>query len=157
MLNLRGGTLWQLHSRCFEIEHFCFGLNYLILSFNSIALHHARWEIAFEFMTISFFDSVEGLDDELDENKDEEGGLFFFSHLDLDFFRLFFVSFLVLFRLLFTSGLDEGEFIFPFLDLCRLSCFLAEEVSRFCDTIFAGLSCELSPALSFFALPHHWS
>ena len=120
-------------------------------------IFHARWEIAFEFIIISFFDSVEGLDDELDEDKDEEGGLFFFSHLDLDFFRLFFVSFLVLFRLLFISGLDEGEFIFPFLDLCRLSCFLAEEVSRFCHTIFAGLSYELSPALSFFALPHHWS
>ena len=50
---------------------------------------------------------------------------------------------------------DEIEFLFLFLDLCRLSCLLAEEVSRFSDTLFAGSSHELSPALSFFCLA--WS
>ena len=37
--------------------------------------------------TISFCDSVDELDDELDE--DEEGDLFLYSRLDLNFFRLF--------------------------------------------------------------------
>ena len=39
MLNLHNGTCWYLYLRCFEIEHFCFGLNYLILRCNSITLH----------------------------------------------------------------------------------------------------------------------
>ena len=67
----------------------------------------------------------------------------------VSFFRLIFF-----FRLLFTPRLDEGEFIFPFFDSCRLSCFLVEEVSRFSETILAGLY-EISPV--FFSLPHHWS
>ena len=37
--------------------------------------------------TNSFCDSVDELDDELDE--DEEGDLFLYSRLDLNFFRLF--------------------------------------------------------------------
>ena len=94
--------------------------------------------------TISFSDSVDELDDELDEDEDEEGDLFLFSRLDLDFFRLFLLEHFTI------SGIDEGEFIFLFLVLCRLSCILAEEVSRFPDTFFSGSSYELSPALSFF-------
>ena len=93
--------------------------------------------------TIYFSDSVDELDDELGEDEDEEGDLFLFYRLDLDFFRL-----LLLVR--FTiSGLDEGEFLFLFLDLCRLSSFLVEEVFRFSNALFAGSSYELSPALSF--------
>ena len=42
------------------------------------------------------------------------------------------------------------EFIFLFLDYCRLSCLVVEEVLRFSDTFFAGSSYELSPALSVF-------
>ena len=68
----------------------------------------------------------------------------FFSRLDLDFFRLFLLQCFTI------SGLDEGEFIFLFLDLCCLSSFFVEEVSRFSDTLFAGSSLELSPASSFF-------
>ena len=82
--------------------------------------------------TISFSDSVDELNDELDEDEDEEGNLFFFSHLDLAFFRLFLLERFTIY------GLDEGELIFLFLVLCRLSCFLVEEVSRFSDTLFAG-------------------
>ena len=99
--------------------------------------------------TISFSDLVGELDDELNEDEDEEAELFLFSRLDLDFFLLFLLERLTI------SGLDE--FLFLFLDLCRLSCLLAEEISGFSDTLFAGLSYELSPALSFFSLPHHWS
>ena len=103
--------------------------------------------------TISFSDSVDELDDELDEHEDEEGDLFLFSHLDLNFFRLFLLE-------RFTILYYEGEFIFFFLDLCCLSSFFVEEVSRFSDTLFAGSSYELSPALSF-SCPasscHHWS
>ena len=99
--------------------------------------------------TISFSDLVGELDDELNEDEDEEAELFLFSCLDLDFFLLFLLERLT------TSGLDE--FLFLFLDLCRLSCLLAEEVSGFSDTLFAGSSYELSPALSFFSLPYHWS
>ena len=94
--------------------------------------------------TVSFSDSVDELDDELDEDEDEEGDFFLFSCLDLDFFRLFLLDRFT------VSGLDKGEFIFLFLDLCRLSYFLVQEVSRFSDTLFAGSSYELSSALSFF-------
>ena len=94
--------------------------------------------------TISFSDSVDELDDELDEEEYEEGDIFLISRFDLDFFRLFLLE-----RFTF-SGLDEGEFLFLFLDLCRLSYFLVEEVSSFSDTVFAGSSHELSPTLSFF-------
>ena len=75
--------------------------------------------------TISFSDSVDKLDDELDENEYEEGYLFLFSRLDFDFFRL------VLLERFTISGLDEGEFLFLFLDLCGLSSFFVGEVSRF--------------------------
>ena len=88
---------------------------------------------------ISFSDSVDELDDELYE--DEEGDLFLFSRLDFDFFRLFLLERFTI------SRLDEGEFLF--LDLCRLYSFFVEEVSSFSDTLFAGLSHELSSALSF--------
>ena len=91
--------------------------------------------------TNSFSDSIDELDDELDEN--EESDLFLFSRIDLDFFRLFLLERFTI------SGLDEGEFLFLFLDLCRLSSFFVVEVSRFSDTLFAGSSYELSPALSF--------
>ena len=91
--------------------------------------------------TISFSDSVEKLDE--DEDEDEEDDLFLFSRLELDFFCLFLLERFTI------SGLDEGEFLFLFLDLCRLYSFLVEEVSRFSDTLFAGSSYELSPALSF--------
>ena len=96
------------------------------------------------FSTILFSDSVDELDDELDEDEDEEGNLFLFSCLYLDFFRLFLLERCTI------SALDEGEFIFFFLDMYCLSCFLVEEVSRFSDTLFAGSSYEVSPALSFF-------
>ena len=102
-------------------------------------------------LTISFSDSVDELDDERDGDEDEENDLFLFSRLDVEFFRLFLLEHFTI------SGLDEREIIFLFLDLCRLFSFLVEEVSRFFDTLFAVSSCELSSALSFFALPHHWS
>ena len=102
-------------------------------------------------LTISFSDSVDELDDERDGDEDEEKDLFLFSRLDVEFFRLFLLEHFTI------SGLDEREIIFLFLDLCRLFSFLVEEVSRFFDTLFAVSSCELSSALSFFALPHHWS
>ena len=98
--------------------------------------------------TISFSDSVDELDDKLDEDEDEEG--------DLDFSRLILLEHFTVSGL----GLDEGEFIFFFIDLCRLSCFLVEEVSRFSDTLFANSSYELSSFIIFFfffALPHHCS
>ena len=94
--------------------------------------------------TISFSDLVDELDDKLDEDKYEEDDLFLFSCLYLDFFRLFLLERFTI------SGLHEGEFLFFLRDLCRLSCFLIEEVSRVFDTLFAGLSYELSPILSFF-------
>ena len=102
-------------------------------------------------LTISFSDSVDELDDERDGDEDEQKDLFLFSRLDVEFFRLFLLEHFTI------SGLDEREIIFLFLDLCRLFSFLVEEVSRFFDTLFAVSSCELSSALSFFALPHHWS
>ena len=77
--------------------------------------------------TISFSDSVDELDDELDEEEYEEGDILLISRFDLDFFRLFLLE-----RFTF-SGLDEGEFLFLFLDLCRLSSFFVEKVSRFSD------------------------
>ena len=94
--------------------------------------------------TISFSDSVDELDDELGEDEDEEGDLFLFSRRYLDFSRLFLLEHFTI------SGLDEGEFIFFFLDLCRLSFFLVEEVSRFSDTLFANSSHELSSFIIFF-------
>ena len=84
--------------------------------------------------TISFSNSVDKLDDELGEDEDEEGDLFIFSCLDLDVFRLFL---LVRFSI---SGLDEGKFLFFFLDLYRLSSFFDEDVCTFSDTLFAGSS-----------------
>ena len=50
MLNLHGGTFWHLHPGCFEIRHFCFGLDYLILLCNGIPLQLAV-----------YFGKVEGL------------------------------------------------------------------------------------------------
>ena len=41
MLDLYDGTLWHLHSRCFEIKCSCFGLDCYIYPCNSIALHLA--------------------------------------------------------------------------------------------------------------------
>ena len=82
--------------------------------------------------TISFSDSVDKHDDELDGEKDQEGDLFLFSCLDLDFFHLFLLEHFTI------SGLDEGEFIFFFLVLCYLYCFPVEEISRCSDTLFAG-------------------
>ena len=115
---------------------------------------HTRGEIPFELFsvgtilnllsTISFSGLADELDDEMDEDEDEEDDLFLFSRLDLDFFRLFLLE-----RFTF-SGTDEGEFLFLFLDLCRLSGFVVEEVSRFSDIHFTGSSYEVSPALSFF-------
>ena len=75
---------------------------------------------------------------------DDEDDLFLFFRFDLDFFRLFLLERFTIF------GLDEGEFFSLFLDLCRLSCFLVEEVSRFSDTLFVSSSYDLSPALLFF-------
>ena len=105
------------------------------------------WTILNLLSTNSFSDSVDELDNELDE--DEESDLFLFSRLDLDFFRLFLLESFTI------SGLDEGEFSFLFLDLCRLSSFFIEEVSRFSDTLSAGSSNELSPAL-LFSCPASW-
>ena len=81
------------------------------------------------------------MNDELDEN--EECDLFLFSRINFDLFLFFLLQRLTI------SGLDEGEFLFLFLDFCGLFCLLVEEVSEFPDTLFAGLSYELSPALSF--------
>ena len=41
MLPLHVGTFWQLRLRCFEIEYFCFGLDWLILPCDSNVLHLA--------------------------------------------------------------------------------------------------------------------
>ena len=97
---------------------------------------HAPWEIPFDLFyfrnyfepfVISFSDSVDKLDVELDINDENEEG---------DHFTI--------------SELDEEELLFLFLDLRYLSCLLVEEVSGFSDTLFAGSSYELSPALSIF-------
>ena len=69
---------------------------------------------------------------------------FSFFCINLDFLLLFLLECFTI------SRLDEGEFLFFFFDLCRLSCLLVEEVSRFSDTLFAGSSYELSLALTFF-------
>ena len=84
--------------------------------------------------TISFSDSVDELDDELDEGEYEEGDLFLFSCLDLDFFSLFLLERFTI------SVLDEREFLFYFLDLRHLYSFLVEEVYRFSDALFGGSS-----------------
>ena len=76
------------------------------------------------------------MDDELDE--DEEGDLFLFSCLDLDFF----------FNFLLERFTISWKFPFLFFVFCRLSRLLVEEVSGFCGTLFADPSYELSPALS---------
>ena len=77
------------------------------------------------FSTISFSDSVDELDDELDiKSGNEESNLGLFSSLDLDFFLLFLLE-------------CFGEFHFIFLDLSHLFCLLVEEVSRFSDSLFA--------------------
>ena len=77
------------------------------------------------FSTISFSDSVDELDDELDiKSGNEESNLGLFSSLDLDFFLLFLLE-------------CFGEFHFIFLDLSHLFCLLFEEVSRFSDSLFA--------------------
>ena len=91
---------------------------------------------------ISFSDSVDKHDDELDGKEDEEGDLCLFSCLDLGFHLFLLEHFTI-------SGLDEGEFIFFFLVLCYLCCFLVEEISRCSDTLFAGWSYELSPLYHF--------
>ena len=79
--------------------------------------------------TILFSDSVDELDDENDEDEDDEGNLLLFSRLDLDFFRLFLLERFTI------SRLDEGEFLFLFLDFLSF----------------------ISSLIIFFALPHHWS
>ena len=79
--------------------------------------------------TILFSDSVDELDDENDEDEDDEGDLLLFSRLDLDFFRLFLLERFTI------SRLDEGEFLFLFLDFLSF----------------------ISSLIIFFALPHHWS
>ena len=77
------------------------------------------------FSTLSFSDSVDELDDELDiKSGNEESNLGLFSGLDLDFFLLFLLE-------------CFGEFHFIFLDLSHLFCLLVEEVSRFSDSLFA--------------------
>ena len=81
---------------------------------------------------ISFSDSADELDGELNNDEDEEGDLFLFSRLAFDFFLLFLLERFTI------SGFDEGEFLFLFLNLCSLSSLLAEEVSGFSDTLFAG-------------------
>ena len=68
----------------------------------------------------------------------------FFSCFHLDFFLLF------LLKRFAISRLDEGEFLFLFLDLCCLSCLLVEEVSAFSNTLLAGSSYELSPSFPLF-------
>ena len=97
---------------------------------------HAPWEIPFDLFSlrnyfepfvISFSDSVDKLDVELDIKDENEEG---------DHFTI--------------SELDERELLFLFLDLRYLSCLLVEEVSGFSDTLFASSSYELSPALSIF-------
>ena len=63
--------------------------------------------------TISFSDSVDELDDELDEDEYEEGNLFLFSRLDIDFFCLLLLEHFI------SSGLmKENLFFFS------LACFV---------------------------------
>ena len=76
---------------------------------------------------------------------------FIFSRLDLDYFLFFLLERYTI------HELDEGEFIFLFLELSRLPCLLVQEVSGFSDTLFTGSSNELAPALLFFALLQYWS
>ena len=103
--------------------------------------------------TIWFTDSEDEIDDQLDINdKNEKGDLFFFfSRHNLDFFRLF------LLECFNISRFDEGDFFSFFLACVTYLCFFVEEITKISDTLFAGSSYELSPALSFFALPQNWS
>ena len=55
----------------------------------------------------------------------------FSSLIDFDFSLFFLLERFTL------SGVDEGELIFLFLDLCYLTCLLVE-VSGFPDTLFTG-------------------
>ena len=80
---------------------------------------------------------------------DDEDDLFLFFRFDLAFFRLFLLERFTIF------GLDEGEFFFLFLDVCRLSCFLVEEVSRFSDTSLLAHHMTYLQLYCFFALPYH--
>ena len=93
---------------------------------------------------ILFSDSADKLDDELDDDEYEKGDLFLFFGVDLEFFLLFLLKHFTI------SGLDEGEFLFLFLYLCRSSCLLVKEVSEFSDIIFAGSSYELFQLYQFF-------
>ena len=100
--------------------------------------------------TILFSDLVDELDDELNEDEYEEGDLFLFYRLDLDFFRLFLLERFTL------SGLDEDKFLFLFLDLCRLSSFLLRKSLGFLiPSLLAHLMSYLQ-LYHFLALPHHW-
>ena len=101
--------------------------------------------------TISFSDSVDELEDETEvKDEDDEGDLSLFSYLDFDFFLFFLLERFT------VSGLDEGEFLFLYLNLCCLSrltyvtCLLVEKLSGCFGILFIDSSCELPPALSFF-------
>ena len=104
--------------------------------------------------TISFSDSLDKLNDQLDV-KDEDGNcnLSLFSRLDLDFFFSFCYSVLLFLSLSLLCSL----FLFLFIELCHFPCLLGEEVSGFFDILFTGSSYELSPVLSLFIRRHHCS
>ena len=65
--------------------------------------------------TILFSDSVDELEDEIEvKDEDDKGDLSLFSHLDFDFFLFFLLERFT------VCGLDEGEFLFLYLNLCCL-------------------------------------
>ena len=89
--------------------------------------------------SISFSDSVDELDDELDESEDKGGDLFLFPGIYPNSFFSFCWSVLL------TLGLMKGNFFF-----LSLTCafYLAYLFRKLWVTLFTGLSYELSPALS---------
>ena len=93
---------------------------------------------------ISFSNSVDELDDELNvKDEDEKDDLFLFSRLDLEFFLFSLMERFTDYLWVWWRGI-----YFPFL--WRLSCLLVEEVFWFTNNLFAGSSYELSLALPFF-------
>ena len=124
---------------------------------------HARWEIPLEFVslrdyfepfalsTISFSDSVDELDDELDEYEYEEGNLFLFSCLDIDFFCLFLLEHFI------SSGLmKENLFLFSLTCFVYLPFLLRTSLGFLIPSLLAHHISYLQ-LYHFLALPFHWS
>ena len=101
--------------------------------------------------TISFSDSVDELNDELDEGEYEEGDLFLFSHLNLASFVSFCWSVLL------SPGLIK-ENLFSFSLTCAI--YLAFLLVKSLDFLIPSLLAHHMSHLQlyhFFALPNHWS